>query len=197
MIALIILQVFIIGAIPFSVWLGKLFLRTDVRAYGDGNPGTTNVFRAGGKWLGILVALLDGSKGGIPVLLGMWVFHLPEWQLFALAIAPTLGHAFSPFLRFKGGKAVAATFGMWVGLTLYEAPIVLGIMLFYWFKFITVSGWAMMLALLSLGAYLLLAHRDPLLLTVWLTNTLILAWKHRADLQQPLALRPRTNRQPT
>jgi acyl phosphate:glycerol-3-phosphate acyltransferase len=193
MIVLVIILVFFIGAIPFSVWLGRFFLRQDVRNFGDGNPGTTNVFRAGGKRLGILVALLDGSKGGLPVLLGMWVFHLPPWELFALAIAPTLGHAFSPFLRFKGGKAVAATFGMWVGLTLYEAPIVLGIMLFYWFKFITVSGWAMMLALLSLGLYLLLARPEPLLLGVWLTNTLILAWKHRTDLQQPLALRPRKN----
>jgi glycerol-3-phosphate acyltransferase PlsY len=100
-----------------------------------------------------------------------------------------MGHAFSPLLRFRGGKAVAVTFGIWAGLTLWEGPTVLGLALGLWFALIAVDGWAMLLALFSLLAYLVLARPEPDLLVVWAGNTLILAWKHRADLAQLPQLR--------
>ena len=180
---------FVCGSLPFSVWVGRLALGKDIRAFGDGNPGATNVLRAGGKWLGAIAAVLDASKGFIPVGLATFVMHFTSFELAAFALAPILGHAFSPFLEFKGGKAVGVTFGIWVGLTIWEAPTVLGLMLAYWFQFVTVSGWAVMLALSSLGLYLVLAHPDPALLLVLVGNILILAWTHRSDLRQPLGLR--------
>lgn len=180
---------FLCGALPFSVWLGRLVLGKDIRAYGDGNPGATNVLRAGGKRLGAVAAVLDAAKGIIPVGLAIYVARFGGTELALIALAPILGHAFSPFLGFKGGKAVGVTFGIWIGLTIWEVPTVLGLMLFYWFQFVAISGWAVMLALGSLGLYLLLAHPDPVLILVLLGNMVILAWTHRADLRKPLAFR--------
>ncbi|NWG16980.1 MAG: glycerol-3-phosphate acyltransferase [Chloroflexi bacterium] len=182
---------FLAGALPFSYWIGRFTLKTDIRRFGDGNPGATNVFRAGGKAWGVVAALLDVLKGTIPVGLANFAAGLTGWELALVASAPILGHAFSPFLRGRGGKAVAVTFGMWVVLTIWEAPTVLGIMLWFWFKNVVVSGWAVLLALLSLLLYLLLAHPDSTLLAAWMGNTIILAWKHRADLLQWPGLRMR------
>lgn len=185
---------FLCGSLPFSVWVGRLALGRDIRAYGDGNPGATNVLRAGGKKLGALAAILDAAKGFVPVGLAAYVVHFTGIELVAIAIAPILGHAFSPFLQFKGGKAVGVTFGIWVGLTVWEAPTVIGLMLAYWFQLVTISGWAVMLALGSLGLYLLLAHPDPTLLMVLVVNMVILVWTHRVDLRERLSFRKALNK---
>lgn len=185
------LSAFLSGSLPFSVWVGRLALRTDIRRYGDGNPGATNVLHSGGKGWGALALLLDVLKGTVPVGLAFFWAGLTGWPLAAVALAPVLGHAFSPFLGFRGGKAVAVTFGMWAGLTLWQGPGVLGLALGLWFVVVTVDGWAMLLALMSLLVYLLLAGAEPTLWTIWAGNTLILAWKHRADLRRPPGLRPR------
>ena len=100
---------FMCGALPFSVWVGKLALHTEIRNYGDHNPGATNVIRAGGwKW-GVPALLLDYLKGAIPVGIAYFVVGLDGVSLVLVALAPVLGHAFSPFLGFHGGKAVAVT----------------------------------------------------------------------------------------
>jgi len=178
------------GSLPFSVWVGRLVLRTDIRRYGDSNPGATNVIRAGGwKW-GALALLLDYFKGAIPVGLAHFWSGLNGWPLVGVALAPALGHAYSPLLRFRGGKAVAVTFGLWSGLTLGEAPLALGLLLGVWVAVVVVSGWAVLLTMLGFLVYLLFVHFDPALLAVWLGNTLLLVWKHRADLAQPPGLRP-------
>jgi glycerol-3-phosphate acyltransferase PlsY len=114
------------GALPWSVWLGKLLFRVDPRRERDGNPGAANAFRVGGWRLGAAVLILDFLKGFVPVLIAKWGVQLPESQLFWVALMPTLGHAFSIFLRFRGGRALDTLFGVWTGLTLYEAPLVMG-----------------------------------------------------------------------
>jgi len=175
---------FISGAVPYSVIVGKLVLKDDIRNYGDHNPGATNVFRAGGKHWGVLAGFLDMSKAALPVLLAVWSFNITGFELIPIALAPILGHAYSPFLGFQGGKAVGATFGTWIGLTIWEIPTVLGLLLLYWFLSVKISGWAVMLAMSSLFIYLLLAKNDPILLLTWLGNTIIFALKHREDLSQ-------------
>jgi glycerol-3-phosphate acyltransferase PlsY len=172
------------GALMFSLWIGRLALRKDIRGYGDGNPGATNVLRAGGKAWGGLALLLDVLKGAIPVWLAQTLGGVSGAGLVLVALAPVLGHAFSPLVGWRGGKAVAVTFGIWTGLTIWEAPSFLGILLGVWFAFVSVSGWAMMLAMGSLLVYYLLTRPDPVLLAVWAGNAAILAYKHRADLAQ-------------
>lgn len=181
---IIIAIAFLSGSIPFAIIIGKIVLRDDIRRYGDHNPGATNVFRAGGKHWGIIAGALDVAKGAVPVFIAYWILGITESEIIAIALAPILGHAFSPFLKFRGGKAVAVTFGIWIGLTLWEAPTVLGIMLGYWYASVKISGWAVLLAMWSLLIYLLLAHFNPILLAIWLGNMLILAYKHRHDLAQ-------------
>jgi glycerol-3-phosphate acyltransferase PlsY len=92
---------YISGSLPFSVWLGRLFLHTDIRAQGeDRNPGSANVFKAGGKgkwWVGLSALLLDGFKGLIPVAIAYYNFKIDSWGLVPVALAPILGHASSIF----------------------------------------------------------------------------------------------------
>ncbi len=181
---------FFCGALPFSVWVGQLALRRDIRTYGDGNPGAANVFRAGNKKWGVLAILLDGFKGAIPVGIAHYLVGLDGWGLTAVALAPILGHAFSPFLRFRGGKALAVTFGVWLGLTLWWGPTALGLAFAFWLWLLTVEGWAVLAGMLTFLGVLLLVGAPPALLGAWLGNALILAWKHRADLRQKVGIRP-------
>ncbi|MBZ0319541.1 MAG: glycerol-3-phosphate acyltransferase [Anaerolineae bacterium] len=123
--ALLILA-YLSGAFPWSVWLGVLFFQTDVRTVADGNPGAANAFRVGGWRLGISVLLLDFFKAFIPVSIARWVLDFSGEQLLWIALMPSLGHAFSIFLGFRGGRALTSFFGVWSGLTLYEIPLVMG-----------------------------------------------------------------------
>lgn len=118
---------FFSGALPFSVWIGKIFVGEDIRQFGDGNPGAFNVFRAGGKGWGWLAILLDGLKGAVPVSLAHFIYGLDGWPLVFTALAPVIGHAYSPFLGFRGGKALAVTFGSWAGLSVWVGPVLLGV----------------------------------------------------------------------
>jgi glycerol-3-phosphate acyltransferase PlsY len=178
------------GSLPFSVWIGKLFVRKDIRQFGDGNPGAANVFRAGNNPAGLLALMLDIGKAAAPVGIAYFNLGLRGVEMMVIATAPILGHIFSPFLKFRGGKAIAASFGSWIGLTIWKASLpaavgaVIGIALF------TSPGWSIMLAMGMVLLVLLVWLPDPLLLSVWCAQTLILAWTHRNDLRQGLHLRP-------
>jgi len=182
---------FLLGSIPFSVILGKIFLSKDIRDFGDRNPGAANVWRAGGGTpLGMLAVLLDISKGFVPVFLARFWIGVSGFGLVAVALAPVLGHAFSPFLRGKGGKAVASTFGVWGGFTLWEGPLALAICMgaiHIWQKN---NGWTVIIGLLGLLAYLLVSHPDSFTLSIWAGNAAVVSWKHLADLREPMRVRP-------
>jgi len=115
------LLAFLAGSIPFGLILVKLAGKGDVRKTGSGNIGATNVMRAGGKALGIATLLLDVAKGLVPVLLAKNA-GLPAQLLAFVALAAVLGHMFTPWLKFKGGKGVATALGVALG---YHAPMVL------------------------------------------------------------------------
>jgi glycerol-3-phosphate acyltransferase PlsY len=182
---------FLLGSIPFSVILGRALLGKDIRQYGDGNPGGTNVGRASGKkLLGALAIAIDMAKGAIPVALAYYVFDVSGWGLTPVMLAPILGHAYSPFLRFKGGKAIAVTFGVWTALTVPFGPFVMALSLLVLNRLITFAGWAVMAALVVLLALLaVLGLTAPPILAAWLGTSIILAMKHRSDLAQPPRLR--------
>jgi glycerol-3-phosphate acyltransferase PlsY len=184
-----ILIAFTAGSIPTSVWMGKLFLGLDIRNYGDGNPGATNVIRAGSPLLGVVTLLLDVCKAAIPVGICYFNLQIRGAPLVLISIAPVLGHMFSPFLKFKGGKALASTLGVWIGLTLWKASgaavlgVVLGVLL------LNTTGWAVILSMLMILASLMIFILDPLFYSTWLIITTLLAWAHRKD----LAIPPRLN----
>jgi acyl phosphate:glycerol-3-phosphate acyltransferase len=186
---------YISGSLPFSVWMGRLFLRTDIRQQGeDRNPGSANVFKAGGKrkwWVGLSALLLDGFKGLIPVALAYYNFKVDGWGLAAVALAPVAGHAFSIFLNFQGGKALATTFGIWTALTVYRVPFVLGGFFILFAVLLSNNAWAVMLGMLGVLGYLLITHAEPVFMLIWAGNMAILMWKHRNELRQPVGLNPR------
>ena len=123
---MLLIVAYLSGALPWSVWLSRLFCGADPRSHADGNPGAANAFRIGGWRLGISVLLLDFFKAFIPVVVGQWILQLPDSQMFWLGLMPTLGHAFSIFLGFRGGRAIVTLFGVWSGVTLYVLPMVMG-----------------------------------------------------------------------
>lgn len=183
---------FLLGSLPISVWLGRLVLHTDIRSYGDGNPGGTNVIRAGNRGLGLLVIILDMLKGAIPVALAHYVFRVDGWPLAPVMLAPIAGHAFSPFLGFRGGKALATTFGVWAALTVPLGPFVMGGSVLLFYKLLNLSGWAVMASLLTLLGFLLLAGAALPILVAWAGTVAILVWTHRTDLRQRPALRSKS-----
>jgi len=112
---------YLLGAVPFGLIFAKFMGGVDVRAIGSGNIGATNVLRGAGKTAALLTLLADVLKGLIPVLLAARIFS--DDTITALCgIAAILGHNFPVYLRFKGGKGVATSFGVvlavapWTGL---------------------------------------------------------------------------------
>lgn len=181
---------FLAGSLPFSVWLGRWIARADVRHYGNGNPGSINAWRAGGWRAGAPALLLDFLKGAAPVALARFGFHVSGWWLLPISLAPVLGHAFSPWLGFRGGKAIATTFGIWTALLPGEGPSVLGIFLTVAVAFLRTDAWSVVAGLLAFSIYLLLRNPPGPILAVWVANLAILLWKQRVDLQTPPRLRP-------
>jgi acyl phosphate:glycerol-3-phosphate acyltransferase len=186
---LLIIAGFLIGSLPFSVWIGRYGLKDDIRRYGDHNPGAFNVLRAGGIAWGGLAIFLDIFKGALTVGLAAHVYALSGLSLILAAAAPPFGHAFSPLLRFTGGKAIAAIAGMWLALTLGEVFVVGLIMLLYWYFSLTISGWAVMFTYASVLLYFVLTGKSVELYAVWAITLVLLIWKHRADLSQPIQFR--------
>ncbi|HJW08383.1 MAG TPA: glycerol-3-phosphate 1-O-acyltransferase PlsY, partial [Holophagaceae bacterium] len=108
------------GSIPFGLLVVMLLGKGDVRAQGSGNIGATNVSRVAGKGVGLAVLLLDAAKGFLPVFLACRQ-DLPLDLQAAVALAAVLGHVFTPWLGFRGGKGVATALGAALA---YRAPAV-------------------------------------------------------------------------
>jgi acyl phosphate:glycerol-3-phosphate acyltransferase len=178
---------FLAGSIPFALIFGKLFARTDIRAIGDGNPGGTNALKAGGLKAGLPAILLDILKGFLPVWLAQR-YGLAGWSLLPVCLAPVLGHAFSPFLRFRGGKALGATGGVWVALV--------GLWVFPLFALLAVpatllqseDAWSANAGMLALLIYAVL-FGQPWMVAFSALNSLLIAWTHRHNLARPPRLR--------
>ena len=108
---------YLIGSVPFAYVIGKVFYGTDVRQHGSGNPGGSNTGRILGKKAGLAVMTLDLLKVTLAVYLAARISAHP-WAAATAALAAALGHCYPVFLRFRGGKAVAALYGflfaLWV-----------------------------------------------------------------------------------
>lgn len=127
------LAAFLSGSIPFAVIIGKMW-GVDVRTAGSRNPGASNVFRTAGPVPGVLVFILDAAKGALPVLGARLLPGILEsspdlvfviWLELATGMAAALGHIYSPFLGFKGGKGVATFLGVF--LVIFPQGVLLAI----------------------------------------------------------------------
>lgn len=176
---LCILGAYIAGSIPFGLVFAHTLCRTDPRTGGSGNVGATNVARLCGAKVGVLTLLCDALKGAIPVAIAM---HMSDSTMLhsATALAALLGHLHSCFLRFKGGKAVATTVGVFIPLAFW--PLVCsGIFCLF---VIWRSGFVSLgsLALVTMMPLLLILTGSWPLLPFALVVMVLVYWSHRENI---------------
>ena len=106
---------YLLGAIPTSYLVARAVRGVDLREFGSKNLGATNLYRLLGWGGAVPVALFDVAKGAGPVLLWLLLFRTPAWWALVIGGAAVLGHVFSPFVRFRGGKGVATAAGVFLG----------------------------------------------------------------------------------
>jgi acyl phosphate:glycerol-3-phosphate acyltransferase len=178
---------YFMGAIPTSHLLSRLFAGIDLRQHGSGNLGATNLYRVLGWKYAVPAAVVDIAKGAIPVLL--FAPQVSGSQLFALAcgVAAILGHVFSLFVGFKGGKGVATAAGVMLGL----APLALAISAVVWAVLVRVTGYVSVgsiaaAAVLPLAVYLLEDSTSPTLLWIAAAIAAGVILLHRRNIQRLL-----------
>ena len=179
---------YLFGAIPFAYILGKFFAKQDIRNVGDGNPGGTNTWKTGGWTIGLPAILLDIFKGYLPVALARH-YGLSDWSLLPICLAPILGHITMPFLGFRGGKAIGATGGVWVGIlglwafSIYTATAVL-------IAILKENAWAAVMGVFLFLGWAIFLDGSAWMIVFGALNVLLLAWTHRRELITPPHLRP-------
>jgi glycerol-3-phosphate acyltransferase PlsY len=183
---------FVLGSIPFALLIGHIALNMDIRSVGDGNPGAGNVWRAGGWRVGMLAVAMDFMKGAVPVYVAHFQVGIESWALFPVAFAPILGHAISPFLGFRGGKAVSASFGVWVGVMGLQGFLGLGIAIGIFYLFLESDSWPMIFGTGAFLLYLLLVSATGAILLLAIANLAVFTWKHWPALVLPIHLRHRS-----
>ncbi|NGZ97849.1 MAG: acyl-phosphate glycerol 3-phosphate acyltransferase [Nitrospira sp. WS110] len=143
---------YLLGAVPFGVVISKMMGLPDPRAVGSKNVGFTNVLRVSGKKPGILTLIGDMGKGWV---MGFAATQLlqDEWAILLVAFAPFLGHLFSPFLGFKGGKGVATALGSVLGV----APLIGLILLLAWLSAVALWRYSSGGALTAFGLFPIIA----------------------------------------
>ena len=191
-IPLLLLGAYLSGSIPFALLLGRL-LGKDIRKIGSGNPGATNLARAAGRGWGIAAFALDFAKGLVPVFAARWLeetghARLPGWTGMvetAAGLAAILGHVFPVWLRFRGGKGVATTFGVMAGLSPLSTLLAGAVWTAVYLASRTVSV-ASIAAALALPAGVLLfegsGERFHLLLAFSAAIALLIIVRHRSNI---------------
>lgn len=151
---------YLLGAIPFGLLVARLVKRVDVRRYGSGNTGTTNVLRTAGVRPALAVLLLDAGKGVLAVMLAKMVSSSPGLDV-AAAIAVLVGHNWSVFIRFQGGKGTATGMGALCTLSPLSGLIVLltGFPFIVIFRYVSLG--AIVGAVATLVSVVLLATLAP------------------------------------
>ena len=183
---------FFLGSLPFSWILVRLLKGVDLRTIGSGNPGATNAFRVvGSKW-GTLALLLDIGKGLVAVLLSPSLAPGYGWLPAGCGLAAIIGNVFCPFLRFKGGKAVATASGVFLGLAPVSFLITAGVFGFVFWRTRQVSlgsiAGAVVLPVLLSALFLRNgsdASHGSVVVLVWVAAILVI-YRHRANIQRLL-----------
>jgi len=135
---------YLLGSIPTSVWVGKMFFNVDIREHGSKNAGATNTFRVLGKKPGSLVFAVDVVKGASAVVLAGMIAGSVNSEISSIhkiigGVAAVVGHVFPVYVGFRGGKGVATSFGVILAIAPVSALICLMIFLLIWFSFNYVS----------------------------------------------------------
>jgi len=182
--ALLFIGAYLIGSIPFAIVSSRVFGLSDPRSYGSGNPGATNVLRSGNKTAAVLTLVGDCLKGWMVV----WAARALGFDAVTVAfagLAAFIGHVFSFFLRFKGGKGVATGLGVLAGLDILIALASLGTWLLVALVSRYSSAAALAAALVAPVATYFVSCSVTTTLVV-LTISAILIWRHAANIRRLL-----------
>lgn len=181
----LVLLAYLFGSLPIGLLVGRMVKGIDVRDYGSGNIGASNVWRIMGPLWGTAVFLFDFCKGYFPTVLTTRLAEhnsgITPWLPVVVGLAAILGHNFSPFLRFKGGKGVATSLGVVFGLSPTAAAVgfaVWGLCLLVT-RYISVSS--MIAAVVTSGVLIFFHHDLPHILFAILV-ALFVVLKHRPNI---------------
>ena len=186
---LIILVVsYLIGSIPWALVIGKLFYKKDIRQYGSGNLGASNAGRVLGKPAAIAVTVLDGLKALIAMTIA-WKFS-PEMIPYA-GLVCCLGHCFPIFAQFKGGKAVATTYGYFLGLAIFVNqewfwqflfPVIAFFVILYICRMVSLSSMSAVGLEVLASAFII---RNPIHITICqLLLWMFIVYRHRSNIER-------------
>lgn len=172
---------YLLGAVPFGLVIAKVFCGIDPRTAGSGNTGTTNVARLCGTPLGVLTLICDAGKGAVPVGLAMQQ-GLSIYWCSAVAFAAIVGHMFSFFLAFRGGKGVATSVGTMLPLA-FVPILIAGVacILVIWRTGFVSAGSLTLVVLLPLASAALGRYE---LLPLTLAVGLLVAFAHRENIKR-------------
>lgn len=182
------LAAYLLGSIPFGIFMARLFGGADVRRSGSGNIGATNVARVVGPLAGILTLLLDGAKGFFAVWLAARWMHGEALAMVLAGLFAMLGHCFPVWLGFRGGKGVATAAGVFLALcppAMLAAFILFLLVVGFW-RYVSLASIAAAAAL-PLLIYLLWAPRFAPPQSVTLTSLAIAAlviYQHRGNISR-------------
>jgi glycerol-3-phosphate acyltransferase PlsY len=140
---------YLLGATPTAYLAGRLARGIDLREHGSRNLGATNVYRVLGWRWAIPVALVDVAKGAAPVALFARWAGVGPWGAVALGFAAVLGHVFSPYMRFRGGKGVATALGVFLAL----APLAVAIALPVWGGTLWLTGYVSLSSIVAAATF--------------------------------------------
>jgi acyl phosphate:glycerol-3-phosphate acyltransferase len=187
---------YLLGSIPFGLILVRIFRNEDIRQQGSGNIGATNVMRSGSKGLGVATFLLDAAKGFFAVkvaALAAIYLHLSQETALNLmataAICAIVGHIYTVWLGFKGGKGVATGLGVFLGITVVAALIALAvfILVLVFSRFVSLAS--IIAAMAFPVAALLIPHEPltPFMIAAMILSPLLIIAKHHANIRRLLA----------
>lgn len=179
---------YLLGSIPFGYLLVRVFRKQDIRSFGSGNIGATNVARTGAKGLGIATLLLDLGKAYLAVEIAKLLAPANYDLAAAAAIAAILGHCFPLWLRFRGGKGVASSLGVYLALTW---PTGLGIFAVFLVvllltRYVSLGSVLGAAAVPLFGLYFV-ASRSPMSIASLTIIPLLIIVKHHANIHRLIA----------
>lgn len=187
---------YIIGSIPTAYIFGRIIKGTDIRKFGSGNVGATNALRLLGKGWGITVLALDILKGFLPVVflysvLGAKALLPMETFCILIGVSCICGHNWTIFLKFKGGKGVATTLGVFLGLAarIPGLKIVLGLTILAWLVTFIIKrtiSLASILAALSFPLFAVLFRQSHFLIFISLLLAAFIVFRHKSNIKRIL-----------
>ena len=182
---------YILGSVPNALWIGKVFKGIDIREHGSRNTGSTNAARVLGVKLGILTLILDVSKGLIPTLMAILLkadffenlTKISNLDYVLVGICAILGHVFSIFMNFKGGKAVATTLGVFL-ILVPKAILFAAIVFFVVFAISRYVSLSSVLAAISLPIFIYFLYQQTIYVILGILIAILIAVKHRSNIER-------------